>query len=358
VTALTAARPARRGRGTHPWSRLTWITWRQHRGTLAGFAALAGAFALLLLYAGLKVHDAYAVLLAHHCSVATTAGPCGRAAGVFLGQPYDLLANGAALALHVWPVLIGMFLGAPLLAREYEAGTLRFAWTQGTGRLRWAATQFALLAAATAVVSCGLGALAGWASQPFAALGYASRWQAGQFDTTVITAAGWAVAAFALGTLLGAVVRRTVAGMAVTGAAVAALAAVTYWKLDYLLLSTHPRVGPDQGLAQANFALPTIDTYAQPAYPGPPGSWLVRGYFEGPTGRPLGPGAVQAVTRRLLSAKPSAGTQWLATHHVSLLVAYQPAARFWLWQGVAGGILLLFAAALFAATLLLLRRDS
>ena len=28
----------------------------------------------------------------------------------------------------------GMLLGAPLLGREYEQGTFRFAWTQGTGR--------------------------------------------------------------------------------------------------------------------------------------------------------------------------------------------------------------------------------
>ena len=34
------------------------------------------------------------------------------------------------------PITIGMFLGAPLLAREYADGTRRFAWTQDAGRLR------------------------------------------------------------------------------------------------------------------------------------------------------------------------------------------------------------------------------
>ena len=28
---------------------------------------------------------------------------------------------------------------AALLSREYEQGTFRFAWTQGTGRTRWCA---------------------------------------------------------------------------------------------------------------------------------------------------------------------------------------------------------------------------
>ncbi len=36
------------------------------------------------------------------------------------------------------PVLLGAFAGAPLLSRELDSGTFRFAWTQGAGRTRWA----------------------------------------------------------------------------------------------------------------------------------------------------------------------------------------------------------------------------
>jgi len=32
------------------------------------------------------------------------------------------------------PLLIGMFWGAPLISREFEAGTFRLAWTQGVTR--------------------------------------------------------------------------------------------------------------------------------------------------------------------------------------------------------------------------------
>jgi hypothetical protein len=356
MTTLTADRAAGRRGVTHPWSRLAWITWRQHRGALSGFAVLFAAAALFVAYVGLKVHGAYAALLAHHCSVATTLGPCAGPGALFLSEPYDLAANGMALALHISPVLIGMFLGAPLLAREYEAGTLRFAWTQGTGRIRWAATQITLLAAAAAAVTCGLAALAAWASQPFAALSYTSRWQAGQFDTTVITAVGWALAAFALGTLLGAVIKHTVAALAVTGAVVAALAIATYWKLDYLLLSIHTRLVADPAMVQMNYGQRAINAYAQQAYPGPRGSWLVDGYFASASGRPLGPEGVAAVTRRLFGNKPSAGFQWLAQHHDTFMVTYQPASRYWLLNSAVGVALLLIAAALTAATLLLIRR--
>lgn len=357
MTTLTAARAENRRQLPGPWSRMTWITWRQHRSALAGFGLLFGGSAVLMLYAGIRVHDAYNTLVQHGCSVASSMGRCAQAGALFLGQPFDLYPNGVALALHVSPLLIGMFLGAPLLAREYEAGTLRFAWTQGTGRLRWAATQFALLAAVMAAVTCGLAALAGWATQPFAALGYVSRWQAGQFDTTMITAVGWALAAFALGTLLGVVIKRTVAAMAVTAAAVTALVAAAYWKLDYLLLRVGTRTIADPSMVSVNYGQRELNTYAQQAYPGPAGSWLVHGWFAGPTGRPLGQAAVSDITRRLFTNKPSAALHWLAQHHDTFLVAYQPAARYWLFQAVAGGILLLITAALVTATLLLIRRS-
>ncbi|MGD0605948.1 MAG: hypothetical protein ABSA53_20450 [Streptosporangiaceae bacterium] len=34
----------------------------------------------------------------------------------------------------VVPALIGAFAGAPVLARELETGTFRYAWTLGSGR--------------------------------------------------------------------------------------------------------------------------------------------------------------------------------------------------------------------------------
>jgi hypothetical protein len=77
-----------------------------------------------------------------------------------------VLLTGNILALTVAasgiPVLIGMFAGAPLLAREYEAGTFRFSWTQATSRTRWAAAKLALLGAALAAAASAFGALVSW----------------------------------------------------------------------------------------------------------------------------------------------------------------------------------------------------
>ena len=51
--------------------------------------------------------------------------------------------------LTVIPALAGLFLGAPLLAREFEYGTFRLAWTQSLSRRRWVLSRTVLLALAT-----------------------------------------------------------------------------------------------------------------------------------------------------------------------------------------------------------------
>ena len=43
--------------------------------------------------------------------------------------------------LMILPGLIGVFVGAPLVAREFESGTFRFAWTQGRSRVQWIVSQ-------------------------------------------------------------------------------------------------------------------------------------------------------------------------------------------------------------------------
>jgi len=50
----------------------------------------------------------------------------------------------------VTPALIGMFWGAPLVAREFEEGTYRLAWTQSVTRTRWLVVKLAVVGLATA----------------------------------------------------------------------------------------------------------------------------------------------------------------------------------------------------------------
>jgi len=56
-----AVSPAREAnRRPVPWTRLAWVTWRQHRPALAGAAAFLGVVSLYLLIMGLAINNAYA----------------------------------------------------------------------------------------------------------------------------------------------------------------------------------------------------------------------------------------------------------------------------------------------------------
>jgi hypothetical protein len=256
-----------------------------------------------------------------------------------------------------------MFLGAPLLAREFEQGTARFAWTQGTSRTRWAIVKLALLAVMATAAASALGALAARSVQLFVSQGDVSRWQnglfqGGLFDSTAVTIAGWTVFAFSLGTATGAVLRRAVPAMAATGASAAALMALTSWKLDGWLLNTGPVITRAPLQVQPPF------TYIPAGYPGstplegvvptPAGGWMRNTWFADRSGHRLGSATLNALS----SLKPADQQAWLAAHHDALWIAYQPGSRFWVFQGAEGGVLLLLAAIFMTATVLLVRRST
>ncbi len=144
MTVLTV--PARPEEDTSlrpvPWRRMAWVTWRQHRIALAGVAVLLGALAVCLWLVGLRMHHAYAAAIACHPASSIV---CGDLVNSFNGMD-DFLANGSVL--QALPALIGAFVGAPVLARELETGTFRYAWTQGFGRWRWTVAKLVPLAVA------------------------------------------------------------------------------------------------------------------------------------------------------------------------------------------------------------------
>jgi hypothetical protein len=156
MTALTVPAPL-------PWERMAWVTWRQHRFALAGVVVLLGGLAVYLWLTGLQIHHAYAA--AANCHPASSAA-CGSLVGFFLSS-YTSTSQSIAALLQVVPPLIGAFVGAPVLARELETGTFRYAWTLGFGRWRWALAKLAPLAIAVAAVTGAFSVLFSWYYQPF-----------------------------------------------------------------------------------------------------------------------------------------------------------------------------------------------
>src|SRR5262249_48023194 len=86
------------------------------------------------------------------CPLPNTTDDCLRAFSFFVRTSPVLPA------LSSLPLLVGAFIGAPLVARELDQGTYLLAWTQGVPRQRWLLTKLAML---TGLACLGFAVLAG-----------------------------------------------------------------------------------------------------------------------------------------------------------------------------------------------------
>ena len=309
------------------------VTWRQHRGALITLIAASTALALAMVAGELGVQG----------TSANSIGPGTNA------------LNAIVIALHVLPVLVGVFLGAPLIARELEGGTFRFTWTQGIGRTRFVVTTVTLLAAVVTVTTCALGALLSWYARPFEAVGLTSHFQSGFFDTTAMTLPAWTLFGLALGTFLGALIGRVVTAMAATTAAVGGLLVAAFWELDHHLLSLGAAAAPVR--PTGGLFLGLLNMPAEPGF-GPTGSWLVRGWITGPRGYQLSTTAASNLENRLNAAASKPGSNqaaWMSLHHYTYWLSYQPADRFWYFQAITDVALAALATAFALLTVWLVR---
>jgi hypothetical protein len=212
MTALTV--PARPEEDASPrpvpWRRMAWVTWRQHRTALAGVACLLGAIAVYLWLTGRQLHHAYAAATACHPASSLA---CQNTIFNF-ENTYAPTGRNIATLLQVVPALIGAFVGAPVLARELETGTFRYAWTLAFGRWRWALAKLVPLAVTVAAAAGVFSLLFSWYYQPFFAAGGQIPLDPSLFDLRGVAFAAWTLAAFAIGALAGMLIRRVVLAIA------------------------------------------------------------------------------------------------------------------------------------------------
>jgi hypothetical protein len=119
---------------------MIWVAWRQFRTQALVTLTLLAAFAVLVLVTGLHMRDIYNSLGGARCGAR---GDCGA-----LTDRDRTLPDVLGPALLAMPALLGMFWGAPLLARELESGTYRLAWSQTVTRRRWLSVRVALVGVA------------------------------------------------------------------------------------------------------------------------------------------------------------------------------------------------------------------
>ena len=219
-----------------PWRRMAWVTWRQHRMTLAGVVVVLGGLAVYLWRTGLGIHQAWTFIVT--CRPVNSA-TCAGAAGIFNSR-YVPTEVTAGLLLTLAPALLGAFVGAPVLAREMETGTFRYAWTQGFGRWRWTLGKLVPLAVVVAAAAGALSVLSWWFFAPFFAENFGTPLAPALFDLRGVAYAAWTLVAVAIGALAGMLIRRVVPAMAATLAAYLGLALLPgLWLRQYYLPAVH-----------------------------------------------------------------------------------------------------------------------
>ncbi|MEV4619022.1 ABC transporter permease [Asanoa sp. NPDC049573] len=277
----------------------------------------------------------------------------------------------AGLVVILAPALIGAFWGAPLVAREFEAGTHQLVWTQSIGRTRWLAGKLAVAGTATVVASASLSALVTWWAAPLDhGAGYAT------FDQRDIVPIGYALFAFALGLAAGLVTRRTLPAMALTLAGLlAARIAVTEWIRPLIAaprVVTTPLDPDNTGYGWGgNILLGVGESTLQPRTPDLPDAWIQSVRVVDAAGAsltdqtlratcptletgghgPAGP-APEAVRQQLHDCVARIGEQ----HHV--VVTYQPGDRYWTFQWWELAVFLLGAGLLVGYACYRLRRGT
>lgn len=207
---------------------MTWFTWRQFRTQAWITVGALAVIAVALAVAGHNLADLWTSSGAAACH-----NNCSTPVGTFLDQVRtgvnDKVYNFSLGLLYVVPALIGIFWGAPLIARELETGTHRLAFNQSVTRTRWLATKLAIVGAASAATAGLLSwAVTAWAHHIDHATGNMVKPQ--YFGARGIVPIGYALFAFVLGVTMGMLIRRTVPAMAATLAIyIAAVVSMPLW---------------------------------------------------------------------------------------------------------------------------------
>jgi hypothetical protein len=332
---------------------MTWLTWRQFRPQ-----AIAATVALALFAAVLAATEPHmASLYAASGLSACHSGTCQHLANNFLGQLYGtygvLWTLGVAVILLA-PAVIGLFWGAPLIARELETGTAALAWNQSISRTRWLVAKLTVGGVIAMAVTEALSLMQAWWAAPIGrAVGHGggpgsmaqNRFGSLVFASHGITPLGYAAFAFTLGVAAGALIRRTLPAMAITVAVFAAVQVVMPLWIRPNLFPAHHTVIPvtslqgisltQGGLNGSTFALDALNV------PGQPSAWL------------LSSGAVNAAGHAI-SATPDGCTapsienspafyDCLDSHGIREAISFQPASRYWAFQWTETGIYLVLA---------------
>jgi hypothetical protein len=318
---------------------MTWLAWRQSR-----LQFLIAACALLLLTLAFALTEP---------GLSRLSAEYGTRPAEFLarvqtgGYPVLYFAGGAVM--YLTPLVIGAFWGAPMIARELEAGTHRLTWNQSVTRTRWLLVKIAIGGGGAMLFAGIAGLLLSWWAGPIDRAGgfpigtsQLSKFAPIVFGTRGIVPIGAAALAFMIGVTAGLLVRRTIPAMGLTLAVfAAALVAMPLWISPHLITPaqyTRPVV--------ANLTTMQMSSSGQLNDPvtSLPGAWILTDQVITAQGKVFSLPQVPACQ----TGTQSQCDAYLAKQPLRQHVVYQPASRYWTFQILETLIWLAIAAALAA----------
>jgi hypothetical protein len=309
---------------------MIWVTWRQHRTEALIAGIILAIVALILLLTGMEMISTYQTTGLASCSLKLPA--CSFVEENFINH-FSTIVVFMGITLSALPLVVGMFIGAPLVARELEQRTHRLVWTQSISRGHWLGTKLLLLLSITLLAFIALAVLSSWWSGPWVAVH--SLWSTYDFHGILLPV--YALFAFVLGVAAGITVRRSVPAMGLTIVLFVLLRLViAFWLRPYFL--------------------PPLTSLSVVYQPGPPShtDWTVHIGTIDRNGQELSDIQIGQICPQLSgngSAQAFAAfTTCELEHGFQSRSFYQPVERYWLFQGIEAAIFLILALVLLASS--------
>jgi hypothetical protein len=297
---------------------MIWVSWRQHRGQAISAAAVLAALGVYALIVGASMRTAFD----HHglvgCLARSQGTGCPAAIQAFTNRFCSEVNIAFWSVLLILPGLIGVLVGAPLIARELEYGTWRLAWSQTVPRARWLTVKLSLVTGGLVVLGAAMTAVITWYRAPMDRL--TGRFLPNIYDFEGLVLTAYILCAFGFAVLAGLLIRRSIPAM---------VAAFIPWLAIRLVV---------EFLLRPHFQAPLTFRQVCPA----------NGNCFGGTGIGFVPPVTGHIGDWVLgqgSGSQSVNT-WL----------YQPADRFWTFQSIEAGLFVALTAAALAVTIWLLHR--
>lgn len=189
-------------------SGMTWLVWRQHRAafwTIIAATALSVAWIVYQRGQMMDFLDGYGYPTKSLDEVGSEF------------QQYNDAFTSVSTGLMAIPILLGVFLGAPLLSGDLENGTAKLVAAQSASRTRWLATKLGLTTLVVVVITVALSAAFGWWWSPVKSEVTVMDWTSSEaFNTTGPVPVALTLFSVIGGVAIGAVLRRTLMAMVVT----------------------------------------------------------------------------------------------------------------------------------------------